>query len=108
MISGLILVSNKFTVIGDWVDEVTVTASSLSFDEFVLFVLSGKTFNDSSPRRSLGGVVTSISADNDDDVVGWEDEGTFVFDCNDNVVISETGVGSVVTVNRKKEKKERR
>jgi DNA replication protein DnaD len=28
-----------------------------------------------------------------------------VFDCNDNVVISETGVESVVTVNREKEKK---
>jgi hypothetical protein len=87
-----------------------VKASSLSFDEFVLFVLSGKTFNDSSPRRSLGGVVTSISADNDDDVavVGWVDEGAFVFDCNDNVVISETGVETVVTENKEKREKEDR
>ena len=68
--SALILVSNEFTVIGDWVDEVMVTASSLSFDEFVSFVLSGKTFNESSPRRSLGCVATSISGDNDDDVAG--------------------------------------
>lgn len=102
--SGLISESNEFTVIDDWVDEVMVTASSLSFDEFVLFVLSGKTFNESSPRRSLGVVVTSISGDNDDDVAGWE--GAFVFDCNDNVVISETGVESVVTVNRRNERKE--
>lgn len=96
MSSGLILVSNEFTVIGDWVDEVTVAGSSSTF--VVLFVPSGKTFNDSSPRRSLGCVVTSISVDNDDDVAEWE--GAFVFDCNDNVVISETGVESVVTVNR--------
>lgn len=42
----------------------------------------------------------------DDDVAGWEDvDGTFVFDCNDNVVISEAGVASVVaTVNRRDER----
>lgn len=29
-----------------------------------------------------------------------------MFDCNDNVVISETGVESVVTVNRQNERRE--
>lgn len=112
MISGLILASDKFTVIGDWVDEVTVTndSCSLSFDEFALFVLRGKTFNDSSVRGSSDPavVVSSLSEDNDDDVAGWEDEGegTFVFDCNDNVVISGAGVEVVVAAERKREKSE--
>jgi hypothetical protein len=54
-----------------------------------------------------------MSADNDDDVAGGAVEGTtFVLDCNDNVVISETGVVAVVTASkrergRKGEKKKR-
>jgi hypothetical protein len=109
MISGLILVSGECTVTGEWVDEVTVIIE-LSSSFVLLFVLRGKTFNDSSVCRSLDIVVTSISksVDNDDDVAGWGDdvEGTFVSDCDDNVVISETGVGTVVTVNKGSHQKE--
>lgn len=96
--------SSKFTVIGDWVDGFMVGESASSLVEFVLFALRGKTFNDSSVRCSLDTVVTSISGDNDDDVAaGWYDEyeGTLAFDCNDNVVFSEAGVGRVVTARRK-------
>lgn len=112
MISGLFLVSNGFMVIGEGVDDgVMVTeSSSLSFIEIVLFAVSGKTFNDSSVRCSFDVAVVvveaSISSDNDDDVVEWGDKGTFVFDCNDNVAISETGVVSVVAVNRKRKERD--
>lgn len=112
MASGLILASNEFTVIGDWVDGVTVVdESSLSFNESVLFVLRGKTFNESSARCTLDGVVvvvviTSIAEGNDDDAtVG---AGTFVFDCNDNVVISEAGVEGVVAISARQRRKEMR
>lgn len=105
MVSALILslASSEFTVIGNWVDEVMVNKSSFSFNEIVLFAPRGKTFNDSSVLCSFDVVVTSISADNDDDVVEWGDvvDGTFVLNCNDNVVISEAGVETVVTENRK-------
>lgn len=120
MVFGLVLASDKFTVIGDSVDEFTVIdSSSLSSDKSVLFAkFKGKTFNDSSVRLagSLGIVVTSISGsngDDDDDTAEWVegdvdgdvDVGTFVSDCNDNdVVISETGVESVVTVSRRRER----
>lgn len=84
------MASKRFPVIGEWVDEVTATDSSLSLDsEAVPFVLSGST--------SSFAVASPISGDNDDDAAGWV---ALECDCDDNVVISETGVAGVVTAKK--------